>query len=127
MEWKVNDLYSLGFMPMKNDRSHWVFKNKLYYIEENLHFYEIVEDINIKLSDVPKYNNFLFINGYILKLVDVLKIDNYIQKIQKYIRVDKISKLLLPNCSVPKCPTCGHNFYEGGYGVCKWCIDEFGK
>jgi len=26
--------------------------------------------------------------------------------------------------NVPRCPRCGHNFYEGGSGICKWCQDE---
>jgi hypothetical protein len=26
--------------------------------------------------------------------------------------------------SVNRCPRCGHNYYEGGSGVCKWCREE---
>lgn len=23
-----------------------------------------------------------------------------------------------------RCPRCGHNYYEGGSGLCKWCKEE---
>lgn len=26
--------------------------------------------------------------------------------------------------SVPRCPGCGHNHYDGGSGYCKWCKEE---
>jgi len=26
--------------------------------------------------------------------------------------------------SVNRCPKCGHNYYEGGSGICKWCLEE---
>lgn len=25
---------------------------------------------------------------------------------------------------VNSCPTCGHRYYEGGSGTCKWCKEE---
>lgn len=32
-----------------------------------------------------------------------------------------------PKKENPQCPRCGHIYYEGGSGLCKWCIKEIGK
>jgi hypothetical protein len=117
-------LLEIGFSVDKSDK--YIFNNFLIKRTDSaFHFYEIVSDNQMLISDTLKMNYNILNDERIVKLLNVfyLNSDNIIKDIKTYIRKNKIYKLI-DDKKVPRCPRCGHNFYRGGYGICHWCIKE---
>ncbi len=115
------ELINLGFVEI--ELGHWKRNNKYYLIwnsySESFNFYKIITN----QKDIENRNYENCINNCFLEYIDMFHYSDIDNKIVSYIRKERILKIVT-NKEVPRCPRCGHNFFSGGYGLCKWCLNE---
>ena len=120
-------LFEIGFIVDKIYH-RYIFNNYLIKLgDTSYYFYEIITDKQMLISDSIKMN-YRYLDEKIVKLINVFELnsDTIIKDIKTYIRISKIYKLVKSK-DVPRCPRCFHNFYHGGYGICRWCLYELNR
>ncbi len=122
----MKEIEKIGFISINNS-GHWICDKKWYLIWDEYSqlfiFYEIVGN-DSKIKPMIPTTNINVVNGYILNFLDKYLCSEVDNKIISYLRKERIFRIIDDKeCS--RCPTCGHNYYSGGYGICKWCIAEW--
>ncbi|MFM2393537.1 MAG: hypothetical protein RLZZ546_1519 [Bacteroidota bacterium] len=121
----MKEIEKIGFISINNS-GYWIRGKKWYLIwnkySDSFNFYEIVGN-DSKIKPMVGTENINVVNGYILNFLDMYHYTTVVGKIVSYLRKERIFRII-DDKEWSRCPSCGHNYFSGGYGICKWRIDE---
>lgn len=122
----MKEIEKIGFISLNNS-GHWIRGKKWYLIwneySESFNFYEIVGN-DSKIKPMIPTTNINVVNGYVLNFLDMYHYSEVVVKVVSYLRKERIFRIM-DDKEWSRCNGCGHNFYRGGYGFCKWCVGEW--